>query len=395
MELHHEMIPLYEANVYLSERFSNNRTSDRIEHIKRNSTRMINNDLPFYDRIVALQNELDEYFEPDDIMRRYFTPLKTKESNAGDTPLTLGGMLLAIPADLKEPVGFDDLVDFYRRMPGEFLIEHFYISSLSACIPDKDEVAEGISGFVAAADSILSELADKWALVDAATNPYPHLEKLCPLVCSVAESIEKKSRELDEWMRNCLGEIRAYGTEGKNLKSLLGMELLPEENEKAVYYQSLFSFNIVDLKPSTHYYPCFAKENPKPEKAEGSRMRITAGIYTAALTRKNAEAGNSDTHLYLLKLLSDPMRFNVLHDMCDNYSYGLELADKYKTTRSAMYYHLEKLVSLSLIDLKSTEYRMLYTMNKRNVYDKLNALRDYLLNGWKPEEETEKSENDN
>ena len=42
-----------------------------------------------------------------------------------------------------------------------------------------------------------------------------------------------------------------------------------------------------------------------------------------------------------------------------------------------------------MIELRSSEYRMLYTMNKRNVYDKLNSLRDYLLNGWKPEDDEE------
>ena len=88
-----------------------------------------------------------------------------------------------------------------------------------------------------------------------------------------------------------------------------------------------------------------------------------------------------------MKMLSDPTRFKVLHELCDRESYGQELADKYGGARSAIYYQLDKLLSFNLIDLKMTEYRNLYTMNKQNVYDKMNAIRDYLLNGWKPEDE--------
>ena len=118
-----------------------------------------------------------------------------------------------------------------------------------------------------------------------------------------------------------------------------------------------------------------------------SRILIIGGVYMAVLTRAPADFGKPEKHLILLKNISDPTRFNILHDMCDNEAFGQELAEKYMTTRSAMYYHLEKLMGIGLIELRSSDYRMLYTMNKRNVYDKLNALRDYLLNGWKPEDD--------
>ena len=52
-----------------------------------------------------------------------------------------------------------------------------------------------------------------------------------------------------------------------------------------------------------------------------------------------------------------------------------------------MYYHIEKLMSIGLVDCKVTEYKMLYTMNKLNVYNQLTAFRDALLQGWKPDDE--------
>ena len=85
-------------------------------------------------------------------------------------------------------------------------------------------------------------------------------------------------------------------------------------------------------------------------------------------------------------MLADNTRFNVLHELCDSSSYGLVLAEKFDVTRNAMYYQLEKLVGYGLLSLEFDERRLMYTMNKKAVFEKLTALRDYLVNGWKPED---------
>ena len=84
-------------------------------------------------------------------------------------------------------------------------------------------------------------------------------------------------------------------------------------------------------------------------------------------------------------MLSDRNRFKILHELCGRESYGQELADKFGGARSGIYYHLEKLLGYGLSDVRMTEYRTLYKMNRQNVYDNLTALRDYLVDGWKPE----------
>ena len=386
MKLCPEVLPISEAVVYLEARYTNYRTSDRIEEVKNKDSRMNNADWSFCDKLCDLEKDLDSIFPSDDeIMRLYFTPLKTKEPMATDDKLTIGGMLLNPPGDLDNPFSFDDLVRLYRSWPKDVLTEHFFSGSLEPFFTDITEEKD-MNVFVSSADKMLLETDEKWALIDAAANPYPHLERLRPLVCAVEAEIKKRLAGFEPWLSSLMEELRSFGDDERILKSIYRFSLNKPEIEKTVLFPSLFSFNRVSLRPSAAYYRCNKANGGHIEAAFPETIKVEVGVYTVFLSRK-AGSVNPNEILYFLKLISDPMRFNVLHDMCDQYTYGLELAEKYKTTRSAMYYHLEKMLGNGLIDLKSTEYRMLYTMNKRNMYDKLNAMRDYLLNGWRPEDD--------
>ena len=386
MELNYSIVPLHEARIYLMERFTDDRTSDRIEKLKSISYRMNNNDYAFFDSIAELQKELDELFEADELMRQYFTPLKTKQKQAGDIPITIGGMLLSLSGDTAKPYGFDELVAQYRAWPKDRLLRFFFMSSLAAFFADPDETEGGISGFVAAADELLTDYKDKWALIDAATNPFPHLERLRPLVTKVSEAIEQRSKAFEPYLKKVLNDLTTYGNDEKILRDILKVELPEKWVITAVFHLSLLSFNGFKFYSS----PGENADSPDSSIEMGEhdlKILVIGGVYMGVLTRNTAGSDKPDPHIDLLKKISDPMRFNILHDMCDKETYGQELAEKYHTTRSAMYYHLEKLMGEGLIQLRSSDYRMLYTMNKRNVYNKLNALRDYLTNGWKPEDE--------
>ena len=384
MQLNHGIFPLYEARLYLTERFSGDRTADRIEEMKKRFPRMNNNELSFLNRISSLQIDLDRRFEPDELMRRYFTPLETKEAIAGDMQLTLGGMLLAASGELSVQADIEELEALYRSWSKQCLTEHFYTHSLNGFFADASEVFEGMEGFIADADRILVNTEDKWALIDAATNPFPHLEKLRPLVDAVTKEIAARAHEFEPFLKGNLEIVRSYGTDEEILGKLLRFDLGGSEIDNTVYYQSLLSVNMASFLPSSYYSVSSEMSCESDTETTCRKILIIVGVTISLLARRQLSDEKPDEHINLLKLISDPTRFNVLHDMCDKYTYGLELAEKYKTTRSAMYYHLEKLMGVGLIDLKSTDYRMLYTMNKQNVYDKMTAMRDYLLNGWKP-----------
>lgn len=376
MQIFPEIIPLDEARVYLSERFSDHRTKSRLDEMNKYISHMSDTNCTLFRRILALEEELDARFEPDELMRSYFTPFNTKENIPDEHMLSIGGLLLSLPGDLKRPFGFDDLIEVYRSWTNEELMDYFL---LRFCIADRSDLGRGAAGCMALADKYLTNTEDKWRFMDAVTNPFPHLERLRPLVEGVADYIKERSADFEPLLHAAIKDFNAFGSPEDAVGKGLRVELGADEFKKTELYLSLIAFNTLYFVPSIHHYRGQASS---PE----AKMRLTLGVIDFFIINYRNGMIDQDEYIALLKLISDPTRFKVLRDLCDKNSFGLELAEKYKTSRGTMYYHLEKLRQRELVDLDSGEYRMLFTMNKQNVYDKLNAIRDYLLNGWKPEE---------
>lgn len=344
-----------------------------IKFFESSKTYMSENKWTYFCRISELQQELDNLIPIDDTTKYYFTPLKTHNAMPADRTLTLGGMLLTLPATLEYPFSYDDFIEYCRRLPQQELLDSYFDSALSPFYKDSIDVEEiSMAKFVSAVNSLIVETDDKWALIDCATNPCKHLEKLRAIVTKVMDIIKARSLEMHEFI---MQEMNKFCTDGKfevKIGRYLRTEINPKNLDVAKVYPSLFSFNGIQM-----YY--------LSNTFEFSRLII--GIYINTMYEIGRKTNNSNAHVQLLKMLSDQTRFNILHELCGRQSYGQELADNFGGARSAIYYHLEKLLGYGLVDLEMTEYRMLYTMNKQNVYDKMNAIRDYLLNGWKPEDE--------
>ena len=378
MQYFPEIIPLFEARMYLMQRFSKDRTSDRVAHFEPKRSLMSDEMWTYFSRIAELQNELDKLIPVDELMEHYFTPLRTQSDMPGDRSLTLGGMLLSLPPALEYPFSFDEFVTHRKNEPQQELLDDFFTSSLSPFFTDNSDLdVVNMSKIVSAVNSILVDIEDKWAMIDCITNPCEHLEKLRPLVERVMELIVEKSREFSDFITAEMDALCSSRAFAQNLGSVIRSDIKPADVAEVKVYASLLSFNSVDM---SYEFESFAFN------------RIIIGIYINTFIELRGKDGNAEVHLQMLKMLSDPTRFKVLHELCDRESYGQELADKFGGARSAIYYHLEKLLGYGLVDLQMTEYRMLYTMNKQNVYDKMNAIRDYLLNGWKPEPKQEENQ---
>ena len=376
MHFFSEIIPIAEARIYLSGRFSGTRIRDRLESVSKYIPYMSNEHSSLLKSLVELEAELDAKFAPDDLMRSYFTPFMAREEIQYGSMFSIGGMLMSLPAEAKPPFGLDEIISVYKSWSSDDLMDFFM---LKFCLADRSEIGRGAAGCMAIADKYLTNADDKWRFMEAVTDPFPHLEKLRPLIEGVADYIRQRSAEFEPLLKAALEDFNAFSSEDEILRKGLGIGLSKKDLEKAESYLSLMAFNSGAVIPSMHYYH---KQDALPE----AKVRIMFGAIAFFVLRFRSGQINADEYLVLLKLISDPTRFKVLHDLCDKSSFGLELAEKYNTSRGTMYYHLDKLRELGLIDLNSGEYRMLFTMNKQNVYDKLNAIRDYLLNGWKPDD---------
>ncbi len=376
-----DISPCYDAIVYLVQRFTKNRAGDRITALP--SQRSIDTRSELWlnlEKISDLQQKLDKRFQPDELMLRYFSPLQTVNSLASDHEISFGELLLQPAWAVKEPYSFDGIVDFYRDSDQEKIIMSFSSLLYSTFASDEEHRSQTLNELVALADRILIKPDDKWLFIDIVLNPVQHLEKLRPLVSAVSDAITELTSDLGSLLDGAEPIVNELGRE--QVLKKLGLCFKQKEINSVTVRPSFLSFNMVTMRAS--------------ECADGSEkkdIQIFIGIYVCyGIAEKRGDAQNPDAFLFTLKLISDPTRFQIMRELCDKRSYGQELAQSFNCTRSAMYYHLEKLMDNRLIDQQITGYRMLYTLNKQNVYDKFNAMRDYILKGWKPEDDENKAE---
>ncbi len=364
MQYQRELEPFIEAFLYLCQRFTKERTSERIERIKQEHPSIPNTYWDLCFKITALEQKLDEEFISDDLMQEYFTPLKTKDSVTGIEVFSIGAILLRMPEDGPAPKTIDDLIAYYNSASTTSKFRHFG-GVLSAVWECQTEIKD-LSELVTVIDAIIALPEDKWRIIDAVTDPIRHLERLRPLVTGITERIREAVPDFTELIDKCYNLI--CSSNKTMMDSLIKLDDdLPYER--------------VTVMPSIFYFDLYSRG-----LYENNKMLIILGVFVYNVFMPKSDRPNEDMFVYVLKTLSDATRLRVLHSLCDEYSYGQRLAEQYNSTPNALYYHLDKLLSCGLVEMKETEYRTLYTMNKRAVYKNLTDLRDYLVNGWKPED---------
>lgn len=318
----------------------------------------------YFQKIAELESELDSLFPTDELMQYYFKPIKTKEIVPGNL-LSLGAFLLTFPDTLDYGNGYAGLYDYYQNADIEKRLFYFCdIYLFSSTLQDQPK-CKTITEFIKVVDSILVETEDKWKLIDVAADPCKHLDKLRPLIEAVQEQITQRAAGFRQLIEIWKGELDRFKT-SESLMNFINIEMPFEDIETAVFYPSLLLFSGF------------------LERTYGDIPQFFLGAFFPSLIRMRGNKGSITNHAEFLKILSDSTRLNALYALCHNCSYGQELAEQIGGSRNAMYYHLDKLFSFGLVTRKETEYRTLYTMNKRAVYERLTALRDFLVDGWQP-----------
>lgn len=366
MQLFPEISPYFEALIYLQYRFSNQRAADRINKVM---TEYAQTQIPhcaYLQKIAELEKKLDSLIGSEDLIRYYFMPLKTKETQPS-LVLSPGAMLLTLPDDLDYDCDFNSILSFYKHADEEERLIHFCDVYMFSSEHHNAEKCKSISDFMLIIDDILIETEDKWKLTDVVANPIKHLLKLQPLISEIVSCIDKEKSEFMPLIESFYSETKPLVDSGRLLEQL-GIELYPDDRDSTVFYPSIFLFNGFFIR----------EVNNTPQ--------LFLGLLLIPLMMVRQKNSDINGHLELLKILSDSTRLKALYALCNKDSYGQELAEKIGGTRNAMYYHLDKLFGFGLVNRKETEYRTLYTMNKKNVYEKLTSLRDFLVDGWKPEE---------
>lgn len=365
MQYSKEINPFFETYVYLVQRFAEERAEYRLEKLKEDHFNIPNNYWELYNGVTELEKSLDAEFDAGGLISEYFTPFKTKDVTIGRYAPSLGTILLHMPEDAPMPTSIDDLIAYYSKAGAESRFRHFG-GMLKSYVENVSETHD-LGGLVAAIDCIIASPEDKWTIIDAVTDPVRHLEKLRPIVNDITDRISAAAIGFSEMLDECYRLICS-----SNKKMM----------DRLIKIDDLLDYESVTVIPSIFYLNFYSKA-----VYENNKAIIMLGVFGYRIFIPKYDQVSEDRFVYMLKALSEVTRLRVLHSLCDEYSYGQKLAEQYNSTPNALYYHLDKLLSCGLVEIKETEYRTLYTMNKRAVYKNLTDLRDYLVNGWKPEDE--------
>lgn len=358
--------PFFEACEYLAKRFSTKRIADAIAELKPSNEIMHNNIWALYEQVAKIEQELDDAVEATDTLKYYFTPMETIEKRAEGSPLSLGSVLLSCFQLKPDEMSLDGLRQFYSTASQATVLARFHSQMLTSSLyGDIKETCSDMNGFMAYIDSVLVRPEEKWKVMDLAANPIKHLDMLYDTVTAITKLIESKSADYSDLIKMEKTDLDNGGSE--MLFELF--DIKPQSVSRVCVIPSLLSFSGAAL--------ICAEDSESP-------LHIYLGVYALKVLELRGSKENILVYINLIKALSDNTRFKALYEMQNKYSYGQELAEMLGSSRNAMYYHLEKLLSIGLIELKMTDYRMLYTMNKKAVYDKLTALRDFLVGGWTP-----------
>ena len=361
-----EISALFEAVNYLDSRFCGKRVTDKLEEMNNRTGETHKYDLASFECIARLESELDKEFVEDELMRQYFSPLSFKDDENID-PISIGAILLSFPADMDGAESVDELIEHYAKSSLNNNLTEFLavLQSSSSEIVNLQEV--DMQTFVSKVDCLLTFPSEKWTLINAASDPCTHLRKLKPLITEIQHAIESR---MDMFKHLLADSERSFVAFGDFNARLIEMNIIIENDHDTIVKPSLFLFNGIRLHLG----------------AEGANS-LFMGVFIDSIFEMRSRLVDAESYLSMLKTLADGTRLRVLKSLYNRYSYGQELADELGGTRNAMYYHIEKLMSIGLVDCKVTEYKMLYTMNKLNVYNQLTAFRVALLQGWKPDDE--------
>lgn len=196
----------------------------------------------------------------------------------------------------------------------------------------------------------------KWYLLSLIKDPKLYIEKFIRLI--------KQYLPVYEQLRNKYWKSYIEFVEWIDEKLLEhGIDFIDDYLEfinLKQYDEVYLNYSLFDLSSSHHY-------------KDGS-LNLFIGLMFKKYVEKQKDRKDVDKHLMVYKVLSDKTRFDIINILVDKESYGQEIAEKLGITTATVSYHMDYLLSTSLIILKRKSRRIYYSLNKEQVKDSLNFL---------------------
>lgn len=197
----------------------------------------------------------------------------------------------------------------------------------------------------------------KWYLLSFIQNPKIYLENFIRLVkqyLPIYEQLRDKYWEsyieFVEWIER---ELLEHGVDF--LDEYLGFINLKQFDEVHL------NFSLLELSSSYNF-------------GEGS-LHLFIGTMFKEYVEEQKDKNDIDRHLMVYKVFSDKTRFEIIKFLEAKESYGQEIAAKMGITTATVSYHMDYLLSASLIILKRKSRRIYYSLNKEQVRKSIDFLK--------------------
>lgn len=81
-----------------------------------------------------------------------------------------------------------------------------------------------------------------------------------------------------------------------------------------------------------------------------------------------------ETHLKVLKNLSEKTRFGIMKYILDEERYGQEIAEKFNISNASVSYHMNNLLILNLVKISKQDNKVFYKLNKKKILETIKFL---------------------
>jgi DNA-binding transcriptional ArsR family regulator len=208
---------------------------------------------------------------------------------------------------------------------------------------------------------------DKWKLIQAYIDYDKHIDELSSIIQKVISLMIECRDDVEELEKEFIGYWSNYIQDDQLIKSL-------QDKLKFTWESNVLGTCIIP----TIFNPQTIALNIKDEEDQKMDIIRIGIMFDINLSVKFSKVDSEDL-INTLKLLSDKSKLEILRFIKDKPAYGFEIANELSLSTSTISYHMNALISASLVKLEKDANKIYYSSNKETITDLIEDIQEMLL----------------
>lgn len=357
--------PFAEAMLYYFGRANNKKLKKNLADVIRRSPTQKDALERLSESAIALERRLDSELNVDnELVNKFFKAFDSDELSTISIPFDFCLASVMMQNVLMNNIEYST-EEICRRLKECSFESRMY--SFCFGIADRNEAVyldkSGASEFAHRLERL--PLEDKWKIQSAALNYIEHIDELLSLIIPAAEIIKNSENEY----RNIIDEFKMmYSSDNAQSLLMSSFKLKSEPADTIKIAPMILGF---DRIAGTKRVINDITADRSDASAPSSVLMAFIGIARHIISRSP-----QDEILVLsegMKALSDSTRLEILFYLCSHTAYGQELCAKFGLVRSALSYHITKLMDAGFVIGELTGSKTFYTADKAGIRRMLEA----------------------